>query len=322
MKPMLRHLLWVTLIFTAWEGLGGAVMGQAASPAIPAAASPAGLPPLPVSPTERFRVLLKMTEPERTKVLTNQPAEIRRRLVAKIAEYEALTPDAREARLHATELHEYLQLLVLSPATNRAAQVAAVPAGYQREVANRLMQFDLLPPGLREEALGQEATAGYFIGPSATRPKPMPPVPAPPVPPDPTKALRSLPPAERAEVFASFEQFFDMDKVDQDRIIAAVPAQERARVLKTIRQIGQLPKAERRRSLEVMSTLVEMDDQQRQLFFNSAERWNAMSPAEQETWLKVVKHLPPQPPLPPPPPLTPPAPGNRGALSAITNPGK
>ncbi len=317
MNRTLQSVAWVMALFTAWEGLGGRVMGQSAAPVIPAAAGPTNLPPLPTfrPPTEIFRGWLKMTPAERDQIFAKQPAELRSRLEAKIHEYESMAPDAREARLHATELHEYLQVLVLTPVTNRAAQVASVPVEYRREVAERLTQFDVLPPGLREEALKQPGTAAYFIGPPVPRALPAP-VPPPPMPPDPTRRLRLLSAEERERVFASFDEFFELDAADQAKVIAVLPLNERDVVLKTIRQIAQLPKEDRQECLRAMTELVKMNDQQRRVFFASAERWNAMSPAERETWLKLVKHLPPEPP---PPPLPPPA-AERGGPSVATNP--
>ena len=53
-----------------------------------------------------------MTPDERENFLTNRPPEIRKRILAKVGEYEALDPDERELRLRATELRWYLMPLL------------------------------------------------------------------------------------------------------------------------------------------------------------------------------------------------------------------
>ncbi|HTV76036.1 MAG TPA: hypothetical protein VMD57_03480, partial [Candidatus Baltobacteraceae bacterium] len=64
------------------------------------------------SPVEFFRQLLAMTPDERDNCLKIHPPEIRERILAKVAEYEALDPDERELRLRATELRWYLMPLL------------------------------------------------------------------------------------------------------------------------------------------------------------------------------------------------------------------
>src|ERR1041385_1073152 len=80
------------------------------------------------SPVAAFRDLLNMDAAERTKALADRSEETRRRILAKIREYQSLRDDERELRLRVTELGYYLRPLMRTPATNRVAQLASIPA--------------------------------------------------------------------------------------------------------------------------------------------------------------------------------------------------
>jgi hypothetical protein len=224
-------------------------------------------------------------------------------------------------------LHEYLQYFIKNPPLNRPQQLKALPDEFRKEVSDRLTQFDVLPPELKQEALSQAATADYFWGPGSPDPRgprPTPPMPQVTAAPDPIKALSELPEAERAGLFSTIEDFFELDQPAQQKVIAAIPAAQRGQVAAILWQIKRQPREQREQTLEVLRTVAAMTDRQRQLFFTSAERWKAMSESERSTWLRLVSHLPSPPPLPMPPPRPP---GGRGVppstqpLSFATNPG-
>jgi hypothetical protein len=229
-----------------------------------------------------------------------------------------MTPEARDARLHATELHEYLKYYLQNPPLDRPRQMALVPEEYRKEVWDRLNQFDILPPPLQKEALAQSSTADYFMGPVTPPVHPPPPMPPLPGPADPIKALSEVPEAERSQVFATVEHFFDLDDDEQQAVIRAIPLEQRGHVAKTLYQLKFLPKEERAKSLDAIQTLAAMTDEQRRVFFSSVERWKTLTDSEKATWLRVVSHLPPAPSLPIMPP-------NRkltsASVSVATNPG-
>src|SRR5437763_6112190 len=73
---------------------------QNSFPSVPrSVAAPATAEPTAKSPVEQFRELLAMNVVERKQALTNRPPEIRKRILAKLREYESLKPDERELRL-------------------------------------------------------------------------------------------------------------------------------------------------------------------------------------------------------------------------------
>ena len=121
------------------------------------------LPPSAIgkSPIDLFRQLLAMSPDERDVFLTNRPPEIRARILAKVAEYEALDPDDRELRLRATELRWYLEPLLRESPTNRAARLAQVPDDLRDLVRDRLEEWSILPPPLQDEFLDNERTLAF-----------------------------------------------------------------------------------------------------------------------------------------------------------------
>src|SRR4051812_37070847 len=60
-------------------------------------------PPLPPSPVENFRFWLNLSSAERTPLLSRMPNAQRKALEAKLASYDALSPDAQDLRLRETQ---------------------------------------------------------------------------------------------------------------------------------------------------------------------------------------------------------------------------
>ena len=273
----------------------------------PAAATPDAItmtaaskpPPLPAFQPriEIFRKILAMTAAQQEAWLTNRPPQVRPQLEAKIREYQAMSPGAREAVLRATELHEYLEYFIRTPVADRSSQLAQVPPEYRDIVKEKLQEFDVLPPQLQQEALTGKTTANYFLNPrllvvSAARRV------NPPMPPEPLRYLSRLSSAQRQEMYTSFQHFFDMSGDDQQKILSTLPPAERGPVAKTLHDLESLPREQRDRGLQSITMMADMSDEQRQAFFKNAELWRQLPPAERQTWRKVVAHLPPMPPVP------------------------
>ncbi len=104
-----------------------------------------------------------MSPDERDIFLTNRPPEIRARILAKVAEYEALDPNERELRLRATELRWYLMPLLRESPTNRDARLALIPPD-MRGIWSKTgsTEWSILPPTLQQEFLENERILRYF----------------------------------------------------------------------------------------------------------------------------------------------------------------
>jgi hypothetical protein len=135
---------------------------------------PANAAPQSHSPVDFFRQLLAMSPDERENFLTNKPVEVRQRILAKVAEYEALGPDERELRLRATELRWYLMPLLHGSPTNRDARLAQIPNDMRDLVKSRLEQWEILPVPLQQEFLDDERAMRYFSHIDSTNKPPAP----------------------------------------------------------------------------------------------------------------------------------------------------
>jgi hypothetical protein len=220
---------------------------------------------------DSFRELLTMKPAEREQYFTNRPPQVREQLEQKIHEYEAMTPDVREARLRATQLHWYLSRFIPVPASNATFQLSAVPDGYRAFVSNRLSQFQLLPPALRQDVLAHPTTAGYFLGRAATNAAGAPP--PPPALPAPLATIGKLTAEQREKLFSNFARFFDLPAEQKQVVLARLAPADRSRVQAVLAAIERLPADQRVRGLQSISLLFTMtDDQQRELLRSAARR--------------------------------------------------
>ena len=261
---------------------------------------PAPLPPVK-SPVDLFRELLAMNLAERKEYLADRSAEDRRRILAKVREYESLKPDKRELRLRATELRWYLLPLMTVPVTNRPAQLAMIPAEQRRLVEDRLREWDKLPAAVQQELLENEFTIGVFAQPESGS--------------DGLKQVISparrqkleagiahwnaLSDAKRRELLDRFNQFFDLTPNEKQMALNTLSEAERRQMERTLRSFGKLPKEQRTQCIQSFKKFAGMSVEERQQFLKNAERWRLMSPDERQAWRDVVAKLPELPPTPP-----------------------
>ena len=269
----------------------------------------AGLtPPLPTmrSPVDSFRVLLALPTTERKQYLTNRTVDVQKRLVEKIREYQALTPEEREERLTATELRWYLLPFMSAPATNRPAQLALIPPGPRELVATRLQQWDQLALPVQQLLLTNQQTVGYFAGGEAGTNSP-------------------VSPADhiRRKLQGRFNQLLELTAGEKEKALRSLSDAERRQMEKTLAAYGKLSPGQRQQCLRSFSKFATMSLAERQEFLKNAERWSQMSPAERQAWRELVSPAPTKPPLPiiklPIPPL--PRLPNRSVPSMATNGG-
>jgi hypothetical protein len=305
--------VWPGLAVVAVSGWLAVAGSSSAPPPLPVTPPPL---PTPQSPIDHFRELLAMSGVERRQALTNRPPEVRARLLTKLQEYERMPADQRELRLRATELRWYLVPLMKTPAAQRPALATTVPTHLRKPVADRLDQWDLLPPEAQRELLENELAVDYFTQAS--------------LPPARRQQLtndlqrwETMPPAERQRLFERVNKFFDLTAKEQEKAKATMTATEREQMERTLSAFPKLPREQRIQCIRSFEKFASMTAAERQSFLQNAARWSAMSPAERETWRNLVRRLPEMPPLPPdfyagrPPPL-PPSPAPR-APSMATN---
>ena len=282
--------------------------------------------PPPSSPVELFRRLLAMPPAEQKEFLAARDPEAQRRILAKLREYDSLNPIQRELQLRATELRWYLYPLLTTPATNRAAQLAAIPEPTRKLVADRLHAWEKLGADAQAELLDNEATIRYFtqVDPGNAGQK---------------QALlqsisparrekleagigtwRLLPPGQREKMIARFNQFFELKPGEKEKALEKVAEAERQQMDKIVGKFDKLSKADREACMKSFAEFTSMSLEERQQFLKNAERWRLMSPDERQAWRELVQKLPDdQPPLPPGLEPAPPLPPADPAGPAVTN---
>ena len=246
------------------------------------------------SPVDFFRQLLALPPEAQEKALASRPPAARERIVAKLAEYEALAPDERELRLRATELHWWLMPMLRAPAAERAARLAQVPASLRGLVEPRLMQWSILPPPLQDEILSNENALHYFAAvetanqPAAT--------------------------AEQQRIAGQFNQFFELTPEEKEQTLNTLSEAERAQMQATLKSFEKLPPPQRLTCVRNYAKFAGMGAAERAEFLKNAESWSKMSPSERQAWRDLVRTIPiwppmptddPQPPAPPLPPGVP-----------------
>ncbi len=276
------------------------------------------LPATPVlrSPIALFRDLLAMSPPERLRTLANRPPEIRKRILAKVEEYESLQPDERALRLRNTELHWYLMHFMQMPAVDRAAQLANLPDADRQMVQDRLNAWDRLSPEQQQQMLDYARATESPTGITGT--KGVAPFPPAANSDDQSRWLdewNAQPAADRQQAVDRFQQFFSLSGQEQQRTLHMLSPAEVAQMQKAIESFKKLPPERQEKCLNVFPKFAGMSAAERHEFVQNAERWKEMSPNERQAWRALVSRLP-RPPAPPG--LGPPLPPLPGAVAMPT----
>lgn len=232
------------------------------------------------SPVTFFRQLLAMNPVERNNSLTNRLPETRARILAKVHEYQALSPDERELRLRATELRWWLTPLLHTSPINREPRLTQVPDDLRGLVQSRLTQWDLLPPPLQQEFLDNDKALHYFARVETNN------------------VVAATP--EQRQISDQFNQFFEFTPKEKQQTLATLSESERAQMEKTLKTFEQLPPQQRMQCVRNYAKFAGMSNPERAEFLKNAEHWSQMSPQERQSWRDLVAHVPLWPPLPPP----------------------
>jgi Protein of unknown function (DUF3106) len=247
------------------------------------------------SPVAMFRELLNMDPAERAKALADRREETRKRILAKIREYQSLKPDERELRLKVTELGYYLRPLMQTPATNRAAQLSAIPEGYRDMVQVRLEKWDSLSPAAKNKLLLNDTAMRAMteltngVSTNMVRRAML------------THTINSwnrLTPADRQELTNNLDDFFQLKPNERQKAVRFLSPGERVQIAATLQKFGNLTANQRAKCIQSFEKLAAMSPDEQQQFFRNAERWEMMTPREREEWRKLVETAPSLPPYP------------------------
>ncbi len=290
-------------IFLAGALLVGAFNGLAQPPALP---KPPSIPNA-AAPTEVFRKLLAMGEAERASFIAAKPEASQQILRAKVKEYLTLAPAAREARLQSLELRWYMLPLMKLPGAERARAMTALPEDKRSLVEPRLRTWDILPPPLKLEVLENESVVRFFVQAqeSGTSHE---------------ELLRTLSPAQRAQMesdfgrwtnvpparrermFANVDRFFgQLDPKARTKTLRKLDEPERAQMQRTLKTFEGLPEAQRQRLVDGFKKFKDLAPADRQAFLKSADQWQTMSDKDRQLWRLIINQTrrPPALPIPP-----------------------
>ena len=256
------------------------------------------------SPVDFFRELLAMTPEEQESFLARHSPEKRRRIEAKLNEYKSLSPDDRELRLRATELHWYLMPLIRMPATNRAERLALIPPDMRAIVEERLDVWAIIPPPLSDRLLEYEDIIRFLAQPEAAtidqREKILSEIP-----PWRRKQLeagidrwQAMPESERQQLCNQFSAFFELTPQEKQKALNTLSEVERRQMDKTLKEFDALPKEQRSLCMVAFQKFAEMSLEDRAQFLKNAERWQQMTPDERQAWRDLVEQVPQWPPFP------------------------
>lgn len=249
------------------------------------------------SPVAMFRELLNMDPEARAKALADRRDETRKRVLAKIREYQSLRPEERELRLQVTELGYYLRPLMQTPATNRAAQLAGIPEGYRGMVQVRLEKWDNLSPVNQNKLLLNDAAIRAMteltnsVSTNVTRIRSV-------VLQHTINRWNQLPSKEREELTNRFDDFFQLKPGEIQKAVRILSPEERAQINATLQKFGSLTANQRAKCIQSFEKLAAMSLGEREQFFKNAERWEMMTPKERDEWRKLVETAPSLPPYP------------------------
>jgi hypothetical protein len=204
------------------------------------------------------------------------------RILAKVQEYQSLSPDERELRLRASELRWYIMPLLQMAPTNRPANLARIPQDLRDIVKIRLLEWDTLPPPLKQEFLENDRTMYYFVHVTP-----------------PANSADNLADEQRQKISAQFSRFLELTPAEKADTLETLSAAERVQMQKTLQSFEQLPPQQQSQCINNYAKFAGISAAERAEFLKNAERWSQMSPAERQTWRDLVAHVPEWPPLPP-----------------------
>jgi hypothetical protein len=255
-----------------------------------------------VSPISQFRRWLSMSATDLDRDLSKRPESQRKILRAKIEEYQLMPPEMRDLRLRQVELRWYLVPLMHMDPKQRATRLSSIPAEYQNTIKERLEQWDLLPPPIQKEALESEITRNYLIRlDNSSRSEreviltrlPM----------ERRKEVeqelarwQSLTPRQKQTRYSRFDYFFELNPQEKQKVLNALSDEERAQMQNVLERFNNLPRAQRQHCIESFHKLASLTPEEQDQFLKNAERWQALSPADRESWREMVNALPPLPP--------------------------
>lgn len=236
-----------------------------------------------------------MSAAERAQYLTNRSLISQRMIQAKIKEYVELKPEMRELRLRATELRWYLIPLMNAPATNRTAQLAAIPEQVRPLVQDRLRLWDSLDPAAQKRLLSPAANIFATDAARSHESSNSTAVARATISPGRRQWLekgiqhwQEMSEEQRQEIASQFFRFFELTPQEKSKTINTLSDPERRQLERTLASFESLSADKRAQCLESFDKFASLSVEERQQFLENAQRWESMTPTERQAWRDLV----------------------------------
>ena len=118
-------------------------------------------------------------------------------------------------------------------------------------------------------------------------------------------AWQGLGPERRQALLQRFQNFFALDQLEKERVVAAMPEYSRLKVGGTLDAMIRLPEPVREQCINGLQQFALMNPVERAVFIQNAEAWQRLSEHERAAWRRVVTEFPPLPEVIEYPPLPP-----------------
>jgi hypothetical protein len=182
-----------------------------------------------------------------------------------------------------------------APATNRAAQLAAIPAQVRPLVQDRLRLWDSLTTAVQKRLLSraadviateaarshdssnQTAVTHAIISPARRQWL--------------EKGIQhwqEMTEDQRQEIASNFYLFFELKPQEKSKTINTLSDPERRQLERTLASFGSLSAEKRAQCLESFDKFASLSVEERQQFLQNAQRWENMTPTERQTWRDLV----------------------------------
>jgi len=256
-------------------------------------------PPEPTagSPVGFFRDLLAMSPAEREEALAGKAPQQALVIKAKLAEYELMGKEEREARLHQLELCRLMLPLMRLPAVARTERLEMIPQAERALVAKRLGEWDQLSLLQQTNALKSQTIISYFCRPERTHSVSQ------------SELSKIMPPGSRQKLELDLPRWRDIEDAEQhkfnerlgqvlrlgaeerSKMLASLSPMERAQMQLTLKRFEALSSTQREQCIEGFGKLARLAPEDRQRFILDSDRWVAMTPEQRSLWMRMMARM-------------------------------
>lgn len=235
------------------------------------------------SPISKFRTILNWSPEERSQFVKKQPANVQRILERKIMEYEALSESQREFRLIATELHFYLDPLLVGNRNIDPSAVQEVPPHLRKYIDQSVGFWNRIKPAHRDLLLAKKEAVSYLISISSR-----------------LYDLEKLMPKPAPE-WDNLYNFLQLPHNKQLSFMKAYQIKPSIEMEKLLVAFQGLEDEEKRNCAHAFVCYLSFPNNLKTQFVDGLAEWSQKKPSERSIWREIASKYPRIRPVPVPP---------------------